>query len=94
MAKLLIRTGRGIKLTEAGQVLYTLCERVLNVWQEVSDEIDLAVMGQVPQEVSVKSVSFADNPTAFLSAPSHVLMHTSFQKCRPQIVGRGRVAQQ
>jgi DNA-binding transcriptional LysR family regulator len=116
-------------------VLYTLCERVLNVWQEVSDEmesylgdftgtlrigavttaeywlphvlvnfanahpkvklklqvanrddivrylsadeIDLAVMGRAPQEVRVKSVSFADNPTAFLSAPAHVLMHTS-----------------
>jgi DNA-binding transcriptional LysR family regulator len=133
--KLLSRTGRGIRLTEAGEVLYTLCERVLNVWQEVSDEmesylgdftgtlrigavttaeywlphvlvnfanahpkvklklqvanrdevvrylsadeIDLAVMGRAPQEVRVKSVSFADNPTAFLSAPSHVLMNTS-----------------
>jgi DNA-binding transcriptional LysR family regulator len=133
--KLLSRTGRGIRLTEAGEVLYTLCERVLNVWQEVSDEmesylgdftgtlrigavttaeywlphvlvnfanahpkvklklqvanrddivrylsadeIDLAVMGRAPQEVRVKSVSFADNPTAFLSAPAHVLMHTS-----------------
>ncbi|MEY3524784.1 MAG: hypothetical protein RIR92_849 [Pseudomonadota bacterium] len=133
--KLLSRTGRGIRLTEAGEVLYTLCERVLNVWQEVSDEmesylgdftgtlrigavttaeywlphvlvnfanahpkvklklqvanrddivrylsadeIDLAVMGRAPHEVRVKSVSFADNPTAFLSAPSHVLMNTS-----------------
>ena len=132
--KLLSRTGRGIRLTEAGEVLYTLCERVLNVWQEISDEmesylgdftgtlrigavttaeywlphvlvnfanahpkvklklqvanrdevvrcltadeIDLAVMGRAPQEVKVKSVSFADNPTAFLAAPSHVLMHT------------------
>ena len=132
--KLLSRTGRGIRLTEAGEVLYTLCERVLNVWQEISDEmesylgdftgtlrigavttaeywlphvlvnfanahpkvklklqvanrdevvrcltadeIDLAVMGRAPQEVRVKSVSFADNPTAFLAAPSHVLMHT------------------
>jgi DNA-binding transcriptional LysR family regulator len=132
--KLLSRTGRGIRLTEAGEVLYTLCERVLNVWQEISDEmesylgdftgtlrigavttaeywlphvlvnfanahpkvklklqvanrdevvrcltadeIDLAVMGRAPQEVRVKSVSFADNPTAFLAALSHVLMHT------------------
>ena len=132
--KLLSRTGRGIRLTEAGEVLYTLCERVLNVWQEISDEmesylgdftgtlrigavttaeywlphvlvnfanahpkvklklqvanrdevvrcltadeIDLAVMGRAPQEVKVKSVSFADNPTAFLAAPSHVLIHT------------------
>ena len=38
--KLLSRTGRGIRLTEAGEVLYTLCERVLNVWQEVSDEME------------------------------------------------------
>ena len=132
--KLLNRTGRGIRLTEAGEVLYTLSERVLKVWQEVSDEmesylgdftgtlrigavttaeywlphvlvnfananpkvklklqvanrdevvrylaaneIDLAVMGRAPQEVKVKSTSFANNPTAFLAAPSHVLMHT------------------
>jgi len=132
--KLLNRTGRGIRLTEAVEVLYTVSERVLNVWQEVSDEmesylgdftgtlrigavttaeywlphvlvnfananpkvklklqvanrdevvrylaaneIDLAVMGRAPQEVKVKSTSFANNPTAFLAAPSHVLMHT------------------
>jgi DNA-binding transcriptional LysR family regulator len=132
--KLLSRTGRGIRLTEAGEVLYTLSERVLNTWQEVSDEmesylgdftgtlrigavttaeywlphllvnfananpkiklklqvanrddivrylstdeIDLAVMGRAPDEIRVKSVSFANNPTAFLAAPGHVLMHT------------------
>jgi len=132
--KLLNRTGRGIRLTEAGEVLYTLSERVLNTWQEVSDEmesylgdftgtlrigavttaeywlphllvnfananpkiklklqvanrddivrylstdeIDLAVMGRAPDEIRVKSVSFANNPTAFLAAPGHVLMHT------------------
>lgn len=39
-AKLLSRTGRGIRLTEAGEVLYTLSERMLNVWQEVSDEME------------------------------------------------------
>ena len=133
-AKLLSRTGRGIRLTETGEVLYTLSERMLNVWQEVSDEmesylgdftgtlrmgvvttaeywlphvlvnfsnanpkvklklqvanrdevvryliadeIDLAVMGRAPPDIKVKSVSFANNPTAFLAAPSHVLMHT------------------
>ena len=133
-AKLLSRTGRGIRLTEAGEVLYTLSERVLNTWQEVSDEmesylgdfsgtlrigavttaeywlphllvnfananpkiklklqvanrddivrylstdeIDLAVMGRAPDEIRVKSVSFANNPTAFLAAPGHALMHT------------------
>ena len=132
--KLLSRTGRGIRLTEAGEVLYTLSERVLNTWQEVSDEmesylgdftgtlrigavttaeywlphllvnfvnanpkiklklqvanrddvvrylsadeIDLAVMGRAPDEIRVKSVDFANNPTAFLAAPSHALMHT------------------
>ena len=132
--KLLSRTGRGIRLTEAGEVLYTLSERVLNTWQEVSDEmesylgdftgtlrigavttaeywlphllvnfvnanpkiklkllvanrddvvrylsadeIDLAVMGRAPDEIRVKSVDFANNPTAFLAAPSHPLMHT------------------
>jgi DNA-binding transcriptional LysR family regulator len=41
-----------------------------------ANEIDLAVMGRAPQEVKVKSTSFANNPTAFLAAPSHVLMHT------------------
>ena len=136
--KLLSRTGRGIRLTEAGEVLYTLCERVLNVWQEVSDEmesylgdftgtlrigavttaeywlphvlvnfananpkvklklqvanrdevvryltadeIDLAVMGRAPQEVRVKSVSFADNPhRVFVSAFACVDEHVWFE---------------
>ena len=132
--KLISRAGRGVRLTDAGQKLLVLSERMLTLWQEISDEmesylgdfsgtlrigavttaeywlphvlvnfvnshpsvklklqvankeeivrsmaadeIDLAVMGRAPQEVKVKSVSFADNPTAFLAAPSHVLMHT------------------
>jgi DNA-binding transcriptional LysR family regulator len=41
-----------------------------------SDEVDLAVMGRAPDEIKVKSFGFANNPTAFMTAPSHVLMHT------------------
>jgi DNA-binding transcriptional LysR family regulator len=130
--KLINRTGRGVRLTDAGQKLLVLSERMLGLWQEISDEmetylgdfsgtlrigavttaeywlphvlvnfvnrhpnvklklqvankeeivrslaadeIDLAVMGNPPEEIQVIAQSFANNPTAFLASPQHPLM--------------------
>lgn len=38
-APLVARTGRGVKLTEAGELLMTYTERVLGLWNETSDEM-------------------------------------------------------
>ena len=38
--KLISRTGRGVRLTDAGQKLLVLSERMLNLWQEISDEME------------------------------------------------------
>jgi len=130
--KLINRTGRGVRLTDAGQKLLVLSERMLALWQEISDEmetylgdfsgtlrvgavttaeywlphvlvnfvnrhpnvklklqvankeeivrslaadeIDLAVMGNPPEDIPVIAQSFANNPTAFLASPRHTLM--------------------
>jgi LysR family transcriptional regulator, low CO2-responsive transcriptional regulator len=129
---LLLRTGRGVRLTEAGDVLYAYVERVLAAWNEMSDgmaaslgafsgalrvgavatseywlpsllvafvnenpkvklklhtanredimrsltaqEIDIAVMGNPPDELKPTSTVFAKNPMGFMAAPSHPLM--------------------
>ena len=39
-----------------------------------ADEIDLAVMGNPPEDIKVIAQSFANNPTAFLTSPQHPLM--------------------
>jgi DNA-binding transcriptional LysR family regulator len=39
-----------------------------------ADEIDLAVMGNPPEDIKVIAQSFANNPTAFLASPQHPLM--------------------
>jgi DNA-binding transcriptional LysR family regulator len=57
--KLLSRTGRGIRLTEAGEVLYTLCERVLNVWQEISDEME-SYLGDFTGTLRIGAVTTAE----------------------------------
>jgi len=130
--KLISRAGRGVRLTDAGQKLLVLSERMLTLWQEISDEmesylgdfsgtlrigavttaeywlphvlvnfvnshpsvklklqvankeeivrsmaadeIDLAVMGNPPEDIKVIAQSFANNPTAFLASPQHPLM--------------------
>jgi len=130
--KLICRTGRGVRLTDAGQKLLVLSERMLALWQEISDEmetylgdfsgtlrigavttaeywlphvlvnfvnrhpnvklklqvankeeivrslaadeIDLAVMGNPPEDIQVIAQSFANNPTAFLASPKHPLI--------------------
>ncbi len=129
---LLLRTGRGVRLTEAGELLQNYAERVLALWHEMSDgmamqlgaftgtlrvgavttseywlpslmvafvsehpkvkvklmtgnrdeivralaaqEIDVAVIGNPPDELKPTSATFAKNPMGFLAAPHHPLM--------------------
>ncbi len=131
-APLVIRTGRGVRLTEAGEFLLNYANRLLTLWAEASDEmatflgafsgtlrvgavttaeywlprllvtfvnenprvkvklhvgnrdeivrslaaeeIDIAVMGQPPNEIKVASAPFAKNPMAFMAAPNHPLI--------------------
>jgi DNA-binding transcriptional LysR family regulator len=131
-APLMARTGRGIRLTEAGELLLGYADRLLALWNETSDEmstflgafsgtlrigavttveywlphllvtfvnenpkvkiklhvanreeivrslaaqeVDIAVMGQPPDELKVDSVRIAANPMAFVASPQHVLM--------------------
>ena len=37
---LLLRTGRGVRLTEAGELLLNYAERVLALWNEMGDSMD------------------------------------------------------
>jgi DNA-binding transcriptional LysR family regulator len=129
---LLLRTGRGVRLTEAGELLLNYAERVLSLWNEMGDsmdtflgafsgtlrvgavatteywlpsllvvfvsenpkvkiklitgnrevivrslasqEIDVAVMGNPPDELRATATRFAKNPMGFMAAPSHPLM--------------------
>jgi LysR family transcriptional regulator, low CO2-responsive transcriptional regulator len=131
-AQLVMRTGRGVRLTEAGELLLGYAERLLALQTEAADEmatflgafsgtlrvgavstaeywlphllvtfvntnprvkiklevanrdeivrslaaqkIDIAVMGQPPDELKVVAASFAKNPMAFMAAPHHPLM--------------------
>jgi LysR family transcriptional regulator, low CO2-responsive transcriptional regulator len=131
-APLMSRTGRGVRLTEAGEMLLTYADRLLALWNETSDEmatflgeftgtlrlgavstaeywlppllvkfvnenpkvklnlqvanrdeivrslgaqeIDIAVMGRLPQELKVSSIAIAKNPTAFVAAPHYPMM--------------------
>ncbi len=131
-APLVVRTGRGVRLTEAGELLLTYADRMLALQTEASDEmatflgafsgtlrvgavstaeywlphllvtfvnenprvklrlhvanrdeivrslaaqeIDIAVMGQPPDELKVAAAPFAKNPMAFMAAPNHPLM--------------------
>lgn len=131
-APLVVRTGRGVRLTEAGELLLTYADRMLALQTEASDEmatflgtfsgtlrvgtvstaeywlprllvtfvnanprvkirlhvanrdeivrslaaqeIDIAVMGQPPDELKVAATPFAKNPMAFMAAPSHPLL--------------------
>lgn len=129
---LLMRTGRGVRLTEAGELLQNYAERVLALWNEMGDgmatllgafsgtlrvgavataeywlpsllvafinenpkvqvklhtgnfaemvrclaaqEIDVAVMGNPPDELKPAASHFARNPMGFLAAPHHPLV--------------------
>ena len=130
-APLVLRTGRGVRLTEAGELLLNYADRLLALWVETSDEmatflgafsgtlrigavttaeywlprflvafvnqnsrvkiklhvanreeivrslaaqeIDIAVMGQPPEELAVVSSLIGANPMAFVAAPGHPL---------------------
>jgi LysR family transcriptional regulator, low CO2-responsive transcriptional regulator len=134
-ASLVERTGRGVRLTEAGELLVVYADRLLNLWNEASDEmstflgdfsgtlrvgavttaeywlprllvtfinanprvklrllfgnreevvrglasqeVDIAVMGQPPEELQVIASTFAKNPMAFVASPRHPLMAES-----------------
>ena len=129
---LLVRTGRGVRLTEAGELLQGYAERVIALWNEMGEsmdtflgafsgtlrvgavatteywlpsllvafasenpkaklklhtgnrdeivrilaaqEIDVAVMGNPPDELKPTSTRFAKNPMGFLASPNHPLM--------------------
>lgn len=129
---LLLRTGRGVRLTEAGDLLLNYAERVNALWTEMSDgmagflgaftgtlrvgavstseywmpsllvdfindnpkvkvklqvgnreeilrflaaqEIDIAVMGNPPDELKSSAHVFAKNPMGFVASPRHPLM--------------------
>jgi LysR family transcriptional regulator, low CO2-responsive transcriptional regulator len=129
---LLVRTGRGVRLTDAGEVFFGYAERVLAAWNDMSDgmaaslgafsgalrlgavstseywlpslvvsfvnenpkvklklfvgnreeivrslgaqEIDIAVMGNPPDELKPTSAKFAKNPMGFMASPHHPLM--------------------
>jgi LysR family transcriptional regulator, low CO2-responsive transcriptional regulator len=44
---LLVRTGRGVRLTEAGELLLAYAERVTALWNEMGDSMD-TFLGDVP----------------------------------------------
>src|SRR5262245_33721705 len=127
-----MRTGRGVRLTEAGEMLQNYAERLLSLWNEMGDgmasllgafsgtlrvgavataeywlpsllaafihenpkvqvkvhtgngaemvrclaaqEIDVAVMGNPPDELKSAASHFARNPMGFLAASQHPLM--------------------
>jgi DNA-binding transcriptional LysR family regulator len=129
---LLVRTGRGVRLTEAGELLQSYAERVIAMWNEMGEgmdsflgafsgtlrvgavatteywlpsllvafanenvkakvklhtgnrdeivrslaaqEIDVAVMGNPPDELKPTSTRFAKNPMGFFASPGHPLM--------------------
>ena len=129
---LLLRTGRGVRMTEAGELLQNYAERTLALWNEMGEgmatflgafsgtlrvgavatseywlpsvlvtfvsenpkvkiklhtgnreqmvrslaaqEIDVAVMGNPPDELKPTSSRFAKNPMGFMAAPQHPLM--------------------
>ena len=130
--KLITRTGRGVRLTDAGELLVVYADRLAALWNETSDEmtvylgsftgtlrvgavttaeywvprllvafvnenpkvkirlrvgnreamvrdlssdeIDIAVMGSPPREISVDACPIARNPVAFVATPDHPLM--------------------
>jgi DNA-binding transcriptional LysR family regulator len=129
---LLVRTGRGVRLTEAGELLQNYADRVIALWNEMGEsmdtflgafsgtlrvgavatteywlpsllvafanehpkakvklhtgnrdeivrslaaqEVDVAVMGNPPDELKPTSTRFAKNPMGFLASPDHPLM--------------------
>ena len=57
--KLISRTGRGVRLTDAGQRLLVLSERMLNLWQEISDEME-SYLGDFSGTLRIGAVTTAE----------------------------------
>lgn len=58
-APLVLRTGRGIRLTEAGQLLLNYAERLLSLWTETSDEM-ATYLGDFSGTLRVGAVSTSE----------------------------------
>jgi len=59
-APLVTRTGHGVRLTEAGQVLQGYAERMLNLWTEASDEM-ASFVGRFSRILRVGAVTAAES---------------------------------
>jgi len=58
-APLVTRTGHGVRLTEAGQILQGYADRMLNLWTEASDEL-ASLVGQFSGTLRVGAVTTAE----------------------------------
>ena len=56
---LLLRTGRGVRLTEAGELLNRYAERVLSLWNEASEDME-SLRGNFSGTLNVGSVTTAE----------------------------------
>jgi DNA-binding transcriptional LysR family regulator len=57
--QLIVRTGRGVRLTEAGELLLSYAERLLAVWHEASDEM-ATLLGAFSGTLRVGAVTTAE----------------------------------
>lgn len=58
-SKLLLRTGRGVRLTEAGELLTGYADSVLGLWQETSEEME-SFQGAFSGTLSIGAVTTAE----------------------------------
>lgn len=58
-AELLLRTGRGVRLTEAGELLNRYADRVLALWQEASEEME-SLQGAFSGTLNIGAVTTAE----------------------------------
>lgn len=58
-AQLLERTGRGVRLTEAGELLLSYADRLVSLWNETSDEMD-TYLGAFAGTLRIGAVSTAE----------------------------------
>jgi LysR family transcriptional regulator, low CO2-responsive transcriptional regulator len=56
---LLVRTGRGVRLTEAGELLNSHAERLLSLWHEASDDME-SLQGEFSGTLNVGAVTTAE----------------------------------
>lgn len=58
-AELLVRTGRGVRLTEAGELLNRYADRMLALWQEASEEME-SLQGAFSGTLNIGAVTTAE----------------------------------